>query len=64
MFTADWICTVIVPLGTLDWNWLEVTLYLTPLIRIQTFPVDVTLSGMLIVRVGPTLMLNVATLFA
>jgi hypothetical protein len=53
-----------VPVGTLVWNWVDVILYFMPLIVIQTFPPDVTLSGMLIVSVGPTFSVKVAELLA
>ena len=55
---------VIVPVGTLAWNWLEVMLYFSPLISTQTFPAEVMLSGRLIVSVGPTLNVKVATLLS
>jgi len=64
----DWICTVTSPVGTLVTNWVEVKLYLTPLISTQMLPEDVMFAGMLIERVGPrvgpTFTLNDATLFA
>jgi hypothetical protein len=60
----DWICTVTSPVGTLVSNWVEVKLYLTPLINAQMFPKDAMFAGMLMERVGPTFTLNDATLFA
>ena len=42
----DWICTVTRPVGTLAINWVEVKLYLTPLISTQMLPEDVMFAGM------------------
>ena len=62
--TMDWICTVTRPVGTLAMNWVEVKLYLAPLISTQMLPEDAMFAGMLMERVGPTFTLNDATLFA
>jgi len=64
----DWICTVTSPVGTVATNWVEVKLYLTPLISTQMLPEDVMLAGTFMDRVGPragpTFTLNDAMLFA
>ena len=60
----DWICTVTSPVETPVINWVELKLYLTPLIITQTLPEDATFAGMLMERVVPTFRLNDATLFA
>ena len=60
----DWIWTVTSPVGTLAINWVEVKLYLTPLINTQMLPEDAMFAGMLMERVVPTFTLKDAVLLA
>lgn len=60
----DWICTVTSLVETLAVTWVELKLYLTPLISTQMLPEDAIFVGMLMERVVPTFTLKDAVLLA